>query len=260
MKKTPFVFAACITLSCLVLGGPASAASPKQPTCSGGAIAAGSYAGLTVTGTCTIATAVTINGNVKVADGAYLDAAYNGTRLTINGNVDVGKGAKLGLGCTFGYHDCGVSFPPPWGGRITVNGNIVANQALTMYLDFTTIHGNVVSNGGGDITLVDGPNGEGVVFPIKDNVIDGNVIVHGWQGAWFGIIRNTVGGNVVATNTVGTRVDPDGAPDSTEIVTNQIAGNLICQGNSPATQIGDSGGTANTVGGNKIGECSRGGL
>ena len=102
-----------------------------------------------------------------------------------------------------------------------------------MYLDFTTIHGNVVSNGGGDITLVDGPNGEGIVFPIKDNVIDGNVIVHGWEGAWFGIIRNHVGGNVIASDTVGTRVDENGAPDSTEIVTNQIAGNLICHGNSP---------------------------
>ena len=129
MRKTPVFFITCIALAILIVG-PASAGSPKRLSCSGGAIAAGSYAGLTVTGTCTIASAVTINGSVKVANGAYLDAAYDGTRLTINGNVDVGKGAKLGLGCTFGYHDCGVSFPPPWFGRVTVNGNIVANRAL----------------------------------------------------------------------------------------------------------------------------------
>ena len=41
-------------------------------------------------------------------------------------------------------------------------------------IDFTTIHGNAISNGGGDITRTD-PNG--LVFPIKDTVIDGNVIV-----------------------------------------------------------------------------------
>jgi hypothetical protein len=31
---------------------------------------------------------------------------------------------------------------------------------------------------------------------------------------------------------------------------------LICQGNSPAAQIGDSGGGPNIVGGNAIGECA----
>jgi hypothetical protein len=118
----------------------------------------------------------------------------------------------------------------------------------------------VISNGGGDISLVDTPNQEGLVFPIKDNVIDGNVIVHGWEGAWFGVIRNHVGGNVMVANTVGTRVGDGNLPDSTEVVTNTISGNLICQSNSPAAQIGDSGGSTNVVGGNKIGECATGGL
>jgi hypothetical protein len=245
------VFAA---LALAVGGSSASAAAPGKSACSGGTLAPGGYGGLTVSGNCKIDGAVTIDGNVKIADGAYLDAAYSGTRLTINGNVSVGKGAKLGLGCTFGYHDCGDI--PDWFGNVTVNGNINANQALTMYLDFTTIHGSVVSNGGGDISLVDTPTQEGIVFPIKDNVVDGNIVVHGWEGAWFGIIRNTVGGNVMATNTVGTRIGDQNAPDSTEIVTNTIAGNLICQGNSPAPQIGDSGGSPNDVGGNKIGQCA----
>lgn len=240
----------CCSLSMLVIAASASAA-PATTTCSGGEIAPGTYDGLTVTGDCTIKGSVTVNGNVGVRPGAYLDAAYLGTRLTINGNVSVGRNATLGLGCSFGYHDCGLR--PVWRGAVTVNGNIVANQALTMYLDFTAVHGNVVSNGGGDITKVD-PNG--LVLPIKDNVIDGNVMVNGWQGAWFGIIRNTIGGNVLAVNTTGTRIGDDGKPDSTEIVTNTIAGNLICQANSPPAQIGDSGGTVNTVGGNKIGECA----
>lgn len=237
----------------LALGGSPVLAAPNQDTCSGGVLAPGVYNGLTVTGDCVINGDVTINGNVTIKPDAYLDAAYLGTQLAVNGNIQVGRNATLGLGCSFGYHDCGFD-PTAWLGAVTVNGNIVATQALTMYLDFTTIHGNVVANGGGDITRVD-PNG--LVFPIKDNVIDGNVVVNGWQGAWFGIIRNTIGGNVTAMRTAGTRVDPaTGDLDSTEIVTNTIAGNLVCLHNSPPAQIGDSGGTVNTVGGNKIGECA----
>jgi len=254
--KTMKVLLGICALSVLGLGGSAAlAAAPVQGTCSSGNIAPGVYNSLTVTGHCIIASEVTINGNLRVADGAWLDAAHGGTILTVNGNVSVGKGAKLELGCTFGYHpDCG--FSGGWLGHVIVNGNIVANQALTMYLDFVTIHGNVISNGGGDISLVDGPGGEGLVFPIKDNVIDGNVTVHRWQGAWFGVVRNTVGGNVMVSNTVGTRLGDHGQPDSTEIVTNRIAGNLSCQRNSPAAQIGDSGGSPNVVGGNKVGECA----
>jgi hypothetical protein len=48
-------------------------------------------------------------------------------------------------------------------------------------------------------------------------------------------------------------------PDSTEVVSNHISGNLICMGNSPPAQIGDAaleGGGPNTVSGHKIGECA----
>jgi hypothetical protein len=255
MKKKTKLLLRCSAPLVLALGGSSAAlaAPPGHETCSGGEIAPGIYNGLIVTGTCTIHGDVTVNGNVSVKPGAYLDAAYLGTRLTINGNVNVGSGATLGLGCTFGYHDCGLD-PGAWEGNVTVNGNVVANQALTTYLDFTAIHGNVIVNGGGDITRVD-PGG--LVLPIKDNVIDGNVMVHGWEGAWFGIIRNTIGGNVSVIGTTGTRVAPGTSDlDSTEIVTNVISGNLVCQQNSPPALIGDSGGTPNTVGGNKIGECA----
>jgi len=258
MKKPPLLGALALVVLA-VAAAPASAAPPSpvsaaaggRDTCSGGVLAPGVYDGLVVTGDCVVNGDVTINGNVSVKPGAYLDAAYLGTRLTINGNVNVGNGATLGLGCSFGYHDCG--FTPTWLGNVVVNGNIVASQPLTMYIDFTTVHGNIVSNGGGDITRTD-PSG--LVFPIKDNVIDGNVIVHGWQGAWFGIIRGTIGGNVSVIGTAGTRLGNDGGLDSTEIVTNVIAGNLVCLRNSPPAQIGDSGGSTNSVGGNAIGECA----
>jgi hypothetical protein len=263
LSTRKFAFATVLTVLAVAIGGSSAVAKPPNKlTCTGGAIAPGVYGALMVKGACTITGAVTIDGKVTVAKDADLEGSFLGTRLTINGNVQAKQGATLGLGCSFGFHDCGFD-PTAWPGNVTVNGNITANQALTMYLDFTTVNGNVTVNGGGDITMVDHPPAQdGLVLPIKDNVIDGNLMVQGWQGAWFGIIRNTVSGNVKATHTVGTRLDGDTLSflDSTEIVTNVIGGNLICQHNTPAAQIGDSGGTTNTVAGNKIGECAINGL
>jgi hypothetical protein len=120
-----------------------------------------------------------------------------------------------------------------------------------------TIHGNLVSNGGGD------PASERN-FPVKDDTIDGNVTIQGWNGFWFGVIRVNVGGNVIVANNSGTQTglpgtEFEGVLDSNEVVDNVIGGNLICHGNTPPAQIGDAaeeGGGANTVGGNAIGECA----
>jgi hypothetical protein len=97
---------------------------------------------------------------------------------------------------------------------------------------------------------------DGLVLPIKDNFIDGNVIVQGWAGAWAGLIRDHIGGNVIWSRNAGARVGDGGDLDSNEVVTNVIAGNLICNSNTPAAQIGDSGGSPNAVGGNALGECA----
>ena len=92
--------------------------------------------------------------------------------------------------------------------------------------------------------LITGGQENGLVLPIKDNVVDGNVIVHDWAGAWFGIIRNHVGGNVIVFHVVGARVGAEapfvGVPDSTEIATNTIGGNLMGSGNTPHAQLGDT--------------------
>ena len=98
--------------------------------------------------------------------------------------MKVGKGAQLALG-----------YNRPEGviGPNTVGGNIVANQPLSLYVGNTTVHGNLVSNGGGTADRF-------YNFPIKDNVIDGNLTIHGWTGGWWGAIANTVGGNVNVSN------------------------------------------------------------
>jgi hypothetical protein len=45
-------------------------------------------------------------------------------------------------------------------------------------------------------------------------------------------------------------------PDANEMLTNQVAGNLLCSGNTPASQYGDSDGSPNVVGGFATDQCS----
>jgi hypothetical protein len=220
-----------------VVGSGALAAGQGSTTCTGGSIAAGTYKGLRVTGTCTFddGAAITVNGNLTVARGAILnDHAASTATVHVTGSVKVEKGAVLGLG------DYDTALPHD---SAVVDGNVTANHPLTLYLGGITVHGNLVSNGGGD---------QGRNFPIKDDTIDGNLIVQGWSGLWAGLIRDTVGGNVVYSKNVSV-LDPD----ANEVQTNTISGNLICHRNSPAAQInpGD-GGLPNTVAGRKIGQCA----
>ena len=234
----------------LALGGAnAFAGKPGDDPCSTGTLASGSYDGFTVTGTCNVGflANVTVNGNVTVAPGAVLMGLIPST-VHIAGNVLVGEGGIFGLGYATRSD--------------VVDGNIVANQPLSLYLGNVTVHGNVVSNGGGT-GLHDFRN-----FPLKENQIDGNLVVHGWQGGWFGILRNHIDGNVDLSG-IGSivhlvpdgcendcTVAPGGDPDSTEVADNVVGGNLICQNNSPAAQFGDSGGGPNTVAGRAVGECA----
>lgn len=255
MVRLRLLVGLCAVLAPVVLAANASA-DPfvGPPICSSaGTALSGTHSGnLTITGNTYVAggTTLTVRGNLTLAPGACLDAFTLGT-VTVSGNVLVGHGAILGLGCTPGS----IGPEPPCGTTTTndtVGGNIVASQPLTMYLDGDTIRGNVTSNGGGP-----GPTFNPYInFPIKENTIYGNLSVSGWQGAWFGVLRNTVHGNATLDNNVGVTIGELGTPDSTEVVTNRIFGNLVCLGNSPAAQVGDSEGAPNVVSGNKVGQCT----
>lgn len=193
---------------------------------------------LTITGkrVVEVGQSLTVNGNLRIAPGACL-VAFN-VPVTVSGNVTVGQGGTLGLG----YGEPPV---PPF--AYTIGGNVVASQPGSLFLDGGTIRGNLVSNGGGDPLQN---------FPIKDNTIGGNVIVQGWRGNWAGLIRNEIGGNAIFShNTAADPSKPLGS-DSSEVVSNTIRGNLICFGNTPVVQIGDSGGSPNSVGGIALGECA----
>ncbi len=243
---------------------------PNANPCASGTLAPGTYGGFTITGSCTVqggtgptaVSAVTINGDLTLANGAALHAIVPFTAVHITGDVKVGKGAAFDLGCTV----VGCGFPADT--NDVVDGSVFANQPLRLALDGDTIHGNVVSNGGGPGVS------QFLNFPVKDNHIDGNLVLNGWQGGWIGVIRDVVGGSVVVSNNasvVHQTPVPCGGPspepactgiaagpdtDSTEVATNTISGNLVCFGNTPAAQLGDSGGLLNTVSGKKIGECA----
>ena len=201
----------------------------------------GNYGNLTITGNRYVefGQSLTVTGNLTIAPGACLEAFVGSA--AIGGNVKVGKGAVFGLG-----------YGP--GSFYTVGGNIDANQPASLYLGGATVRGNVISNGGGD------PNRN---FPIKDNTIGGNLIVQGWNGLWIGLLRNHVGGNVIFSKNSGTQTGDEPLHRGTGFLRDRLQrrrGNLICQRNTPAAQIGDAGlepgNGPNTVSGNKIGECA----
>jgi hypothetical protein len=254
MRKLRVLLGLCAVLALAAPALPAAAdPSAGPPICSSaGPALSGSYGNLTIKGNAYVArgTKLTITGDLTLAPGSCLDAFTRG-EVKVRGSVLVRRGAVLALGCTPGS----IGPVPPCGTkttRDTVHGNVIADHALTMYLDGDTIDGDVVSIGGGPGPTLD----PYINFPIKDNTVGGNIVVQGWEGAWFGILRNHVGGNVVVARTVGVTLGEQGTLDSTEIVGNTIGANLICHGNSPAAQIGDSEGAPNTVAGRKIGECT----
>jgi hypothetical protein len=129
----------------------------------------------------------------------------------------------------------------------TIGGGVRAANPASVEIHFATIDGGIhVSGGSGafggpfDVTFI----------AIEDNVVHGGASVVGYDGFWFGFIRNHVSGSVTLNDNVLS--DPDG----NEYVTNTIHGSLKCSGNSPAPQPGDSEGLPNVVTGQKIGQCS----
>ena len=252
MRKLRSLVVLLAATALVVAASSAIAARPGSSTCSGGTIAPGNYSTLKVTGVCLFGGGtVSVKHNLVVAAGASLNdhAGSPPTTVHVGGNVLVGKGGILGFG----------TYNPAAPHDSVIDGNVIANKPLSLYISFATIHGNLISHGGGG-----GVTGEFRNFPTKDNTIDGNVVIMGWTGGWIGLIRNHVGGNVIFSRNksvinglVNPPVPGQVDTDSSEVMTNVIGRNLICQGNTPKAQVNpDDGGQPNTVGGRKIGQCS----
>ncbi len=237
-------------------GAPAFAAPATAYTCTGGDIPSGTYSSLTVSGVCAVPAdaVVTVTGNLNVTGGAILDAASAPSTITVGGNVTVGPGAIVDVGCTFAHGGCasGPEGDGPYAGQqstVLVKGNVTVNGAYAP-LNGITVVGNVAVNGG----PADVPP-----WAIKDNTIRGNLTVAGLTAEWFGILRNSVGGN--ATLSRITMTGANDAPGSSGInpvfiVSNTVTGNLSCNGLTPGISIGFSGVDENHVGGRSVGQCA----
>jgi hypothetical protein len=155
--------------------------------------------------------------------------------VTVRGGVVIEAGATFVLGSEENPVDTG-----------TISGGVHATDPASVQIHFTTINGGIDVHGGS------GPFGGPFDITwnaIEDNHINGGATVEGYNGFWFGFIRNDVNGTVNLNNNV--LADPD----ANEYVTNTIHGSLNCSGNDPAPQIGDSEGSPNQVTGPKTGQC-----
>ncbi len=227
-------------------------------TCAGGSIAPGTYWSLDITGFCTLdAGSVIVRRSLTVEPNAGLLAAFGGgPTLTVGGNVNVKTNAVLVLGCE---PEAFVCFNDPdqnvgtLSSRETVFGTLQANNALAVLVHNTVVGGNLKLDGGGGGVNCDPQDalfGSPAYATFEDVSIGGTATIKHFRSCWLGFFRTTVGGNVDFRDNVV--ADPDG----NEVQTNTVRGNLSCKANSPAAQVGDSGGSPNTVLGKALGECA----
>jgi hypothetical protein len=259
------------TFGALGAAAPAGANAVHQAgafTCTGGTAAApaiipaGTYTTITVTsqGTCAPGGPVTSTGNVTVQAGGVLAAATASSKLVVDGNVTVGNGAVAVLGCEPNFFPC---FDNANGtGTESIKGSLTATGALTIVTHVTTIGGTEMFSGSSTTSsCAPAPgttpaanfvnfNGFPPYFDNEDNVINGNAWITNINSCWIGSLRNVVGGSFVDTN------NKMADPDAGEVLANHVAGNLICVGNNPATQFGDSHSTSNVVAGMAVGQCA----
>jgi hypothetical protein len=264
-----FSILACVGLLAGLLAvsaGTAAAApgGPKNLTCSGGSIPSGTYGTITVSGSCEVESGATVvvRSGLTVAPGGFLVASGaldNGGQapdcdrtITVSGGIQVGTHGSLFLGDGPGS-GCQTNT------KTTVNGGLAAADPRFLLIHGVTINGGIDSHGGpgvpvgGPICFPDPPPDGPVICPfwaaLEDNHIVGGVTIDGYDGFWFGFIRNHVNGSV----TLGDNVLED--PDGNEYVSNSIHGRLACAGNDPAPWVGDSQGDPNQVTGPKTGQC-----
>ncbi len=237
---------------------PAVSYAASGKTCTGGSVAGGAYSSLTITGFCKVdAGAVNVAGNVTVAPGGELVAAYGGNDIHIVGKVTVATNGVLILGCEPQAFIC-FNDPDQKVGTLRTHDSISetlwTQDALAVIVHATHIEDDSrVYGGGGGVTCGSSiPNLPAVgpaYIDFEDNIIQGFSIIKGVRSCWAGYIRNTVGVDVKYENNVFAD------PDASELTTNTVGRNMICFDNSPPVQFGDSHGTPNIVHGKAEGEC-----
>jgi len=187
------------------------------------AAGAGSAAAQTTTCTGTLAAGSYTAVNVPAAATCNVSTSGN---VYVSGNVTVGSGATL--------QDFGAA-------AFTVNSSLLAVGAKMIYLVPAT---------GGAVNILGSATVTGATqtVDIRNSFIGGTLsVANSTISAYINLSANSVGANVL------NRSNTTPAPGDNDIVNNTIGGSLVCTANSPAPQ---DGGTPNTVGGSKAGQCS----
>ena len=273
-----------LLLGVLAAGQGVAGATPVQrsgtSTCTGTLSNPGElkglYENLDINGVCAVQNGpVQVLGNVTVEPNASLNAVFGlkNSNLTVWGNMTVDRNAAVMLGCdtvfvtlwgTTGTFN-GPEFPciddpngltaPTLSSHDTIRGNLTAIDSLGVVLHNTQVLGNVYENGGGggNNCVNQGIFNLDIGFPqysgFFDGTINGNLTIENVTTCWYGSFRMIIDGSYVHENVINN--DPDG----NEVSANTIAGDMICKGNSPAIQFGDSDGSPSKVAGLATGEC-----
>ena len=209
-------------------------------------VLAGNYSGdVRVQGVCVVNSGpVHIHGTLTLSEGSALAAIFalnvtNGkanSRLEVRGNIRVERGATLFLGCdpqSFACKDDPNHMNPTLSSADRVGGSITEQQPLGVVVHNTTIGGSVVEvGGGGGLTCV--PSGifatkamSPVYSAYEDSTVAGSITIRDDHSCWLGITRTQVGGSVRLTD------NHLADPDAIEILSNHIADDLACFGNTP---------------------------
>jgi hypothetical protein len=256
LRRTAMVFG-IVVAAAAASPGVASATAGGATTCHGGSIAPGTYSSLRVAGICALdAGNVHVRGDVTILHGGGLNAGFGGSNLTVGHDLVLQSTALLVLGCEPEAFIC-FNDPDQTVGTLSTNdrvaGSLLSTGATLVVVHHSHLGAVIQSGGGGGVTCSVfplGPSGPPAYTDYEDNFIKHSATVVGVHTCWSGFIRNWVGGSVTYT---GNKLAD---PDANEVVTNVIAHNLVCTGNSPKIQVGDSGGSPNKVGGKALGQCA----
>jgi hypothetical protein len=273
----------CLVFTGAVIGGVLAAApvtaagAAAVTTCSGTpskpGVLTGKHATVVVNGVCAVnAGRAVVTGNLTVSAGSALLAAFalndkTGTgksSLTVKGNLQVNVGAVLLMGCNPANFPC-LDDPnqnkPTLSSHDTVGLDLRANRPLGVIVHNFTVGGDVIQTGGGGGVNCK-PQGLFQFFHIpvystyEVGTVGGDVRISGYLACWMGVVELHVG------NTMVVRGNKLADPDAIEILSNHIAGSLICRGNSHTWDNSETGPglfprqpEPNTVGRNRIGQC-----
>ncbi len=171
--------------------------------------------------------------SIVVPTGATCDLGIG--PVTVYGGVRIGSGATFMLGFEGG---------PPTG---TISGGIAANNAAQVQIHDAQINGNVTIQGGAGPFASGCPIFSTPFGPLhicftdfEDNLISGAVTINGYNGVWLGFIRNHDSGTVTISNN-------NQQYDQIDIGSNVVYGSLICFGNTPTENTGESPGGPSSV-------------